>query len=170
MFQSVRDFLRRRDLRKHSSTVPTGIRPLAGIRKVAVFLPAAEADAPTLSLIRDALSGKELSIFVISPERKASPVSGAVLLTPSHMNILGRVSSSHKVPRTSVGEDLFISLFEEDPFAVEYAARCSSAAFKAGRNQLEGSIYDLVVMTPDGERGSCAEAFSEMVRMMQLVK
>ena len=97
MFQSVRDFLRRRDLRKHSSTVPTGIRPLAGIRKVAVFLPAAEADAPTLSLIRDALNGKELSIFVISPERKASPVSGAVLLTPSHMNILGRVSSSHKV-------------------------------------------------------------------------
>lgn len=192
MFEALRRSLRKGELKKHASTIETGILPLSKVQRVVVFLPAAEAYEKTLAAIRGAFPGRELSIFALQQDKNAAddakaasglqaaaesggkvhsdPADGAILLRPKDLNWTGRVRSSKKTPKTDRGEDLFISLFEEDPYAVEYAARCSRARFKAGRRQLSPEVYDFVIMTPDGEVRSPAEAFAEMLRMMNKIK
>jgi protein-tyrosine phosphatase len=65
--------------------------------------------------------------------------------------------------------DLFISLLPNAIYPLEYMARCSRARFKAGRQQLPGNVFDLVVMDPADKTLSQLEAFREIVKMLETV-
>ena len=68
-------------------------------------------------------------------------------------------------------EDLFISLAgNPDQFAAEYEARCSTARFKAGRHQLKGGVYDLVVSDTAPEPVAMKEAFEVIEKMLNNIK
>ena len=108
-----------------------------------------------------------MSIFALSSEKKASAPEGVYLLLPRDLDCLGRL---RRGPLFKPEEDFFASLFEQDPFAVEYAARCSKAVFKAGRSQLEGDVYDLVTLTPDGETAGAADAFNLLSSLLDKIR
>ncbi|MBR1869164.1 MAG: hypothetical protein IJ799_03760 [Bacteroidales bacterium] len=172
MFESLKRALRQRALRRHASSVPTGIMPLGKIRKVAVFMDAGGMEAAECArAVRDwaASKGKDLSVYALALSKEAAAVEGAVNLTPSDLNFFGRVRRSKKVPAVDGNVDLLISLFDGDPFAVEFEAVSVGAAFKAGRVQLPGDVYDLVVNAPEGEKCTQEEAFREMVSLMEKI-
>lgn len=173
MLESLKSALRKRALRRHVSAVPTGIVPLGKVRKVTVFMDAGQEDASgCVKAVREWFGGKgkDLRIYALAPSKDTPPVDGALNLRPASLDLLGRVRRSKKVPAVDGEEDLFISLFDGDPFAVEYAAVSSGASFKVGRVQLPGDVYDLVVNAPEGENCTQEAAFAEIVKLMGIIK
>ena len=79
--------------------------------------------------------------------------------------------SPEKVNLMLAGEpDLFISLIPKDDYPIEFMARCSRARFKAGRVQLPGNVFDLVVKDPADRSLSEAEVFSELYKLLRIIK
>ena len=169
MFESLKTALRRRALKRHSSDVPTGMLPTERLHSAALFLPLEECTPALVDTIRSWFTarGVAVSIFALTSEKKAAAPEGVYLLRPRDLDCLGRI---RRGPVFKVEEDFFVSLFEQDPFAVEYAARCSRAAFKAGRSQLDGDVYDLVTLTPDGESACAADAFALLSSLLDKIR
>ena len=65
--------------------------------------------------------------------------------------------------------ELFLSLLPAGGWHLELNARRSRAVFKAGRFQLKGNVFDLVVSSPDGVPFSQKEIFSRMIRIMEQI-
>ncbi len=172
MFEALKAAMRRNDLRRHSSTTPTGMLPAEAVSSAAVLLPSEECTPELAGAIRAWFvpRGVAVSVFAVSADRRASAPEGVYLVLPRHLNCLGRVRRSGKVPPVYAEADMFVSLFEQDPFAVEYAARCSTARFKAGRSQLDGDVYDLVIQTPDGETAGAADAFGMLASLLEKIR
>lgn len=70
---------------------------------------------------------------------------------------------------TGSDEELFISLLPWEGWHLSYRVRKSRAVLKAGRSQLKGNLFDLVVSAPDGASPSQMEIFSRMVQIMQQI-
>ena len=144
-------------LRKHSSDVPTEIRPLSAIRSVVVMTGADGSQQDALDRdIRAFFAGWKVQLKILTP-------------TPKDVNWFGRLK---KTARSGdfLPEELFISLVPGPDFTSEYEARCSRAVFKVGRTQLSGEVFDMVVMDASGEGSSQSEAFRTIADILKKVQ
>jgi hypothetical protein len=146
----ITKFFRSLALRKNASTVPTRMTPLREIKSATVFVDSAAEDAEsTCNAVRQFFGNMNIPVSIFCPDK-------------SQLNWLGYlkddVRGSRQQPRK---EDLFISLVDlPEYFADEFEARCSTAAFKVGRRQLGGNVYDMVVSSSRNAPSSQSEAFS----------
>lgn len=136
-------------LRKHVSTVPTGILPLSKINRATVFVDSADYDSdPTRVAVQHFFSSRGIAVNIICPQKWDVNWHGW-LKNPDNTD-----------------PDLFISLADYDNFASEYAARCSTAKFKVGRVQLRGNVFDMVLVIPEGQlplQHTIFEAITELL-------
>lgn len=65
--------------------------------------------------------------------------------------------------------DLFLSLLPEKNWHADLDARMSKASFKAGRRQLRGELFDLVVSTPEGSSFGQVAIFRRIIELMQQI-
>ena len=65
--------------------------------------------------------------------------------------------------------ELFISLLPGRHLQADLCARISQAVFKAGRRQLRGEVYDLVVSSPEGSDYGQKEVFARMTQLMDQI-
>ena len=66
--------------------------------------------------------------------------------------------------------DFFLSLNPKPCINERYAATSSTARFKAGRHQLKGGVYDLVVSDTTPEPVAMKEAFEVIEKMLNNIK
>ena len=66
--------------------------------------------------------------------------------------------------------DFFLSLNPKPCINERYAASSSTARFKAGRHQLKGGVYDLVVSDTTPEPVAMKEAFEVIEKMLNNIK
>lgn len=144
---------RRIAVRKHASTVPTGLLPLSKIRKAAVLLNALDPDLEiTKKEVRKFFEPFGIEVLFLAPMKW-------------DVNCFGWLKEKFRCPEGSVrDEDLFISL-EADPeyFVAEYELKCSTARFKISRFQLEGNVADISISNPENSIPRSPEAF-EVIR------
>lgn len=169
MLETVKDFFRKRSLRKHQSTVPTGILPLAQVRSAVAFIDVEDTsfDACKLALqafFREYNIKGEIFFFdfrkIGNEERLITSITNTVL--KKDLDWCGRPSREKTWLMHAAEADLFISLIPGTPFPLEYLAKCSRARFKAGRVQLPGNTFDLVVTDPSGRPLNQKEGFDAM--------
>ena len=65
--------------------------------------------------------------------------------------------------------DLFLSLLPAKNWHVSIDARLSKATFKAGRLQLPGEVFDLVVSSPEGSSYGQIAVFRRIIELMQQI-
>lgn len=148
MIGPVTYLARRIALKKHASTVPTGLLPLSEVRKAVVLLSAMD---PDIEIIK-----KEVKKFF-------EPFDIEVLfLAPMKwdINYFGWLKEKFRCPEgIERNEDLFISLEpDRDLFVAEYELRCSTARFKISRFQLPGDVADISVFNPESAIPRAPEA------------
>lgn len=165
----------RRLLLKFASTVPTGMVPLQKVRKALVFVDASLPCAPdAAAAVRKYFSarGIELSIVCACFVRGLVPpeISGVTMLTRKDINWTGRIRKAVALRLGLGAEDLFLSLFPDNPFAVEFAARSSKAVFKVGRRQCRDKIFDFVMEDGAESPLSQTESFRQIVNILEKVK
>lgn len=127
--------------RRHRSPVATGILPLADVHSVVVFVDGADQGLePTKIRIQKFFEGRSVTF----------------------------VSARDKNLRTS--SDAFIAINSVPSVDERYAAVWSTARFKAGRHQLPGQVYDLVVSDPGEEPSPVSTAFEAMSNLITQIK
>lgn len=126
-------------VRRHRSTVPTGLLPLSEVKSVVVFFDESDPYCEPLKIRIKEFFGKR----------------GAAVQF---------VSEFDKDLRTE--SDLFIALNTKPSIDEKYAASCSRARFKVGRHQLKGKVYDFVVKDPTEEPEPVGAAFDVIEKML----
>ena len=65
--------------------------------------------------------------------------------------------------------DLFLSLLPAANWHADLDVRMTKASFKAGRRQLSGEVYDLVVSTPEGSSYGQVAVFRRIIELMEQI-
>lgn len=174
---NVKNIFRRHSLKKYSSTESTGLMPLSEVHSAVAFIDVVdtsfnECKQELLAFFRD--NGIKGDIFFFDfrkldqGERLITSITTTVL--KKDLNWYGK-PSQEKVNLMLEGEpDLFISLIPNADFPIEFMAKCSHAHFKAGRVQLPGKVFDLVVTDPAEKSLSEAEFFAELYKLLKRIK
>ena len=65
--------------------------------------------------------------------------------------------------------DLFLSLLPAANWHADLDVRMTKASFKAGRRQLSGEVYDLVVSAPEGSSYGQVAVFRRIIELMEQI-
>ncbi len=167
MFAFVKSIFRKRSLRRHASTVPTGILPLGKIKSYVAVIDVEDSTFDTCKTnIMNYFRGMDIrgSVFfqdfrkIGSEDRLITSIQTTI--TKKDLDWLGRPNKYKMGVLEEQDPDLFISLIKDPDFAIEYMARTSKARFKIGRKQLGGDLFDLVVSDPAGKSVSQQDCFN----------
>ena len=166
MFEFVKDIFRKSSLKKHASTVPTGILPLSQIKSYVAILDVEDTTYDTCkSAILNYFRSMDIrgSVFfqdfrkIGSEDRLITSIQTTI--TKKDLDWLGRPNKYKLGVLDEQNPDLFISLIKEPDFAIEYMTKTSKARFKIGRKQMDGNLFDLVINDPAGKDISQLESW-----------
>ncbi len=139
----LRKFGRWLCLRAHRSKVPTSLIPLSEVKSAVVYVDATEAYCEPFKLrLKDFFGKRGISLKIIGEFDKD-------LRTDS---------------------DFFLALNPKPCLNERYAAISSTARFKAGRHQIKGGVYDLVVSDAPENPLQMKEAFDAIEKLLINIK
>ncbi len=175
--EGIKGIFRRQCLKKYSSTVPTGIVPVSGLRSAVAFIDVEdtsfdECKGLLVNFFREHEIKGEIFFFdfrrLSEGERLITSIQTTILR--KDLNWFGR-PSKEKFGLMLKGEpDLFISLIKKEEFPIEFMAKCSRARFKIGRRQLPGNTFDLVVSDSKEKPVSQADLFRQILVYLDRIK
>lgn len=152
MLDSVKDFFRRRKLRKFISTEPTSLLPLSQIKTANVVI---DVEEPGFDLLKEDIlawgraAGIDINIYFFDFRKLGKD---ELLLTSINTTIIKKELNWFDMPTPAkVGElfreksDLFISMVANGDFPIEFVSKCARARFKIGRYEFEGHAYDMIM-------------------------
>ena len=166
MFEFVKGIFRKSSLKKHASTVPTGILPLSQIKSYVAIIDVEDTTYDTCkSAILNYFRSMDIrgSVFfqdfrkIGSEDRLITSIQTTI--TKKDLDWLGRPNKYKLGVLDEQNPDLFISLIKEPDFAIEYMTKTSKARFKIGRKQMDGNLFDLVINDPAGKDISQLESW-----------
>ena len=177
MFEFVKNIFRKRSLRKHASTVPTGILPLNQIKSYVAIIDVEDTSYDTCkSAILNYFRSLDIrgAVFfqdfrkIGSEDRLITSIQTTI--TKKDLDWLGRPNKYKLGVLEDQNPDLFISLIKNPEFAIEYMARTSTAKFKIGRKQMDGNLFDLIISDPAGKDISQMESFNAIKIYLEKIK
>lgn len=151
MFESVKNFFRKRKIRKLSKAVPTGLRPLSDISTINVIINVEEVGYDVLKEVILAWGrslGKKLNIYYFDFRKLGK---NELLLTSiqttvarNDLNWFGMPEYNKVSALIEEPSDLLISLVDNADFPIDFISKCSAARFKIGRRAYPGHCFDMV--------------------------
>ena len=177
MVDSVKSFFRKKNLKKYSSTVPTGILPMDKVRSAVAFIDVEDTsfDACKIALqafFRDYNIKGEIFFFdfrkIGNEERLITSITNTIL--KKDLDWSGKPNREKIDLMLGSEADLFISLIRTTDYTLEFMAKCSQAKFKVGRVQLPGNIFDLIVADPADKPLSELDSFLAMRQFLAKIK
>ena len=178
MFDTLKNIFRKRKLNKFRSDVPTGLLPLKEISTVNVVL---DVEEPGFDALRAKIndwgraSGLKLNIYFLDLRRLDKE---ELLLTSIQTTIIKKELDWVGTPDISkvmglLGEksDLFISMFDNNNFPIEFISKCARARFKIGRRRFPERVFDMVIsgsQTADLRSDSC-KVFDAIVEYLNKI-
>jgi hypothetical protein len=152
MLKSIKNFFRKRKIRKYSRAVPTGLLPLSEIATAHIVIDVEEQEWDTLKediLTWGRNAGIKVSIYFFDFRKLGK---NELLLTSINTTIIQKELNWFDMPSPAkVGmlfrenSDLFISLISNKEFPIEFVSKCAKARFKIGRYPFEGHAYDMIM-------------------------
>ena len=177
MVDSVKSFFRKKQIKKFSSTVPTGILPMDKVRSAVAFIDVEDTsfDACKIALqafFRDYNIKGEIFFFdfrkIGNEERLITSITNTIL--KKDLDWTGKPSREKIDLMLGSEADMFISLIRSTDYTLEFMAKCSQAKFKAGRVQLPGNTFDLIVSDPADRPLNELESFQAMRQFLAKIK
>lgn len=166
MFEFVKNIFRKRSLKRHASTVPTGILPLSQIKSYVAIIDVEDTSYDTCKTsIMNFFRSLDIrgSVFfqdfrkIGSEDRLITSIQTTI--TKKDLDWMGRPSKYKLGVMEKEDPDLFISLIKEPDFAIEYLTKTTKARFKIGRKQMDDNLFDLVISDPAGKNISQLESW-----------
>ncbi len=178
MLKSIKDFLRRRKIRKLSGAIPTGLLPLSEISTVNVIIDVEEVGYDILKesiLSWGRTQGLKVNIYFFDFRKLAKD---ELLLTSIQTTIARRDLNWFGMPvydkvATLIEEksDLLISLIDNGDFPIDFISQCSRARFKIGRKAYPGHVFDMVISGKQNEglRSGGGQVFAGVIEFLSKI-
>jgi hypothetical protein len=179
MFEIIKDFFRKRKLRKHISDIPTGFIPLEQI-KTANFI--IDVEEPGFDKVKEDIlawgrsTGIKANIYFFDFRKLGK---NELLLTSIQTTLLKRELSwigmpdSEKIaPLIEEKSDLFVSLVCNSSFPNDFLSKCTKARFKIGRLAYNGHAYDMTISGGETEelRSGIQDGFKTITEFLDMVR
>lgn len=178
MLDSIKDFFRKRALKKFISTEPTSLLPLSEIKTANVVI---DVEEPGYDILKDDIlawgrsAGIDVNIYFFDFRKLGKD---ELLLTSISTTIIQTELNWYDMPSPSkVGmlfreeSDLFISMIANCDFPIEFVSKCAKARFKIGRYPFEGHVYDMTMAGSDIEelRSDSREIFAAITEFLKKI-
>lgn len=179
MLDSVKDFFRRRKLRKFISTEPTSLLPLSAIKTANVVI---DVEEPGFDVLKEDIlawgraEGIDVNIYFFDFRKLGKD---ELLLTSINTTIIKKELNWFDMPTPAkVGElfreksDLFISMVANGDFPIEFVSKCARARFKIGRYEFEDHAYDMIMAGNAVEelRSDSREIFAAITEFLKKIE
>ena len=179
MLDPIKDFFRKRKLRKFISTEPTSLLPLSAIKTANVVI---DVEEPGFDILKEDIlawgrsEGIDVNIYFFD-FRKLS--KDELLLTSINTTIIKKELNWFGMPTPAkVGElfreksDIFISMVANGDFPIEFVSKCARARFKIGRYEFEGHAYDMIMAGSAVEdlRSDSREIFAAITEFIKKIQ
>ena len=177
MFEAIKRYLRKTCLKKQQSKLTTAILPMRELNSAITFI---DAEDPSFNLCKEKISDfyKENNLigkiffFDLRKLEKEQPYKTNVEETVirGDLNWYDK-PRGEKIDRMLFDSyDVLISLVNRNDFPLEFMTRCTNAKFKIGRQQINGTAFDLVITAPSDKRVTGAESFEAMREFLTMIK
>lgn len=173
----IKNFFRKRSLRRHASRIPTSIIPLERIRTAVAVIDVRDSsfDACKESILSFYKEYEIKGSIFFMDFRKISQeerliTSIQTTITRKDVNWYGRPSRYKMNVLAEMDPDLFISLLNNPDFSLEFMAKTCKAKFKIGRQQMGDKLFDMVISDPAGKTLSEWESFLAMRRFLERIR
>lgn len=178
MLKSIKNFFRKRTVRKYSKAIPTGLVPLSDISVVNVIIDVEEVGYDVLK--ENILSwgrslGLKVNIYFFDFRKLAKDelllTSITNTITKRDLNWLGIPVYEKVATLFEEKSDLLISLIDNGDSPIDYIAQCACARFKIGRKAYPGHVYDMVISgrQTDGLRGGGSQVFAGITEFLSKI-
>ncbi|MBQ0043718.1 MAG: hypothetical protein KBT05_01700 [Bacteroidales bacterium] len=158
MFENLKEFMRRRAIRKCPRQVDTGLLPLKDIHTAIVILNVEDQEhnackEDVMAFFRAHGIKSEIFFFDFRKIEK-----NELLLTSIQNTVLRKdlnwygMPNQEKIALLQRECDLLISLVDTSHFANIYSALCVKAKFKIGCYQDDSKVFDMVISGSDNPR------------------
>ena len=175
MLEPVKNFFRRRAIRKFGHAVPTGLIPLSDISSVNIVMDVEEAGWDILKediLAWGRSAGLKVNIYFFDFRKlgKNELLLTSIQTTVSRkdLNWIGMPHYDKVAGAIEEPSDLFISLVDSSDFSIDFVSKCASARFKIGRRAYPGHCFDMICSGKpcEGLRSGGREVFAGMVEFL----
>ena len=175
MFEQIKNFFRKRKIRKLSHAVPTGLIPLSKISTVNFVIDVEENEYDVLKeeiLSWGKAEDKKVGIYYFDFRKLNANelllTSIQTTVTRKELNWFGMPSYEKVAPLVEQESDLFVSLVNNGDFPIDFVSKCAAAKFKIGRKSYKGHCFDLIISSKqEGEvRAGGREVFAGIVEFL----
>ena len=175
MFESIKNFFRRRAVRKYSKAAVTSILPLSEISSAHFVIDVEEVEWDVLKediLAWGRSAGVKTAIYFFDFRKLGK---NELLLTSIQTTVARKDLNWYRMPSYDkvaglIEEpcDLFISLVDTADFPIDFVSKCSAARFKIGRKAYPGHCFDLVLSgkPSEGLRSGSCQVFAGIVEFL----
>ena len=152
MFDTIKNFIRKRKIKKYLSDVPTGLLPMSQISTINVIIDVEEPGFDDLK--EDILSwgrriDAKVNIYFFDFRRLGKDelllTSITNTLLKKELDWVGTPDINKISPLLEEKSDLFISMVDNSLFPIDFLTRCTKARFKIGRRGYAGHPFDMVL-------------------------
>ena len=179
MFEFVKNFFRRRKIRKFASQIETSFLPIEAIATINAVIDVQETGFDQLK--EDLLSwgrrkGIKVNVYFFD-FRKLN--KGEQLMTSidktflrKELSWIGTPSLGKAAPILMEESDLFISLIDNGDFPIDFISKCAKARFKIGRYAYDGDAFDMIFHGGAREelRGDVCRIFQELTEFLEKIR
>ena len=176
MFEFVKNFFRRRKIRKFASQIETSFLPIEAIATINAVIDVQETGFDQLK--EDLLSwgrrkGIKVNVYFFDFRKLKK---GEQLLTSidktflrKELSWIGTPSLGKAAPILMEESDLFISLIDNGDFPIDFISKCAKARFKIGRYAYDGGAFDMIFHGGAREelRGDVCRIFEELTEFLE---
>ena len=172
MFEPVKNFFRKRAIRKYSRAVQTGIIPISEISSANIVIDVEESDWDILKeeiLAWGRAVGIKVNIYFFDFRKlgKNELLLNSIQTTVARkdLNWMGMPAYDKVSGVIEDKSDLFISLVDSCDFSIDFISKCAAARFKVGRKAYPGHCFDMIFSgkpQADGLKGGGREVFAGM--------
>lgn len=179
MFEFVKNFFRRRKIRKFASQIETSFLPIEAIATINAVIDVQETGFDQLK--EDLLSwgrrkGIKVNVYFFDFRKLKK---GEQLLTSidktflrKELSWIGTPSLGKAAPILMEESDLFISLIDNGDFPIDFISKCAKARFKIGRYAYDGDAFDMIFHGGAREelRGDVCRIFEELTAFLEKIR
>ncbi len=151
MFEGIKNFFRRRKIRKNASPVATAFLPISKISVVNAVLDVQETgfdQAKEALLSWGRKKGIKVNVYFFDFRKLKK---GEQLLTGidktflrKELSWIGTPSMDKVTPLLQEESDLFVSMIDNADFPIDFLSKCTKARFKIGRYAYDGDAFDMI--------------------------
>ena len=178
MLELIKNFFRKRIIRKFSKAIPTSFLPVSEIATANIVIDVEEAEWDILKeniLAWGRSSGIKINIYFFDFRKLGKNelllTSIQTTVAKKDINWLGMPAYEKVAALIEEPCDLFISLIDNGNFPINFLAQCSMAKFKIGRKAYPGHCFDLICSgrQTNGLRSGGREVFTGIVEFLDKI-